>query len=98
LKAATNRINQHYMNNITNIMNEKITVYRVDYRRWSYNEECCWCGDYCLSREDAHRIADAYEKEYGMQGTRLTSVEEIEVELSAKGICDAMNELVWQLC
>jgi hypothetical protein len=62
---------------------EKVTVYRI-----AYNKDGEFRGfDYSLSRETAHWRAE--ENECDSVETR---VDEIEIELSPKGICDALNE------
>lgn len=62
---------------------EKTTIYRV-----AYNTHGEFHGfDYYLSKVNAHWSA---EREEGT-GSK-TRVDEIEIELSPKGICDALNE------
>lgn len=61
---------------------EKVTIYRV-----AYNGNGEFHGfDYHLSKLSAH-IAAEYEG-----GTGSTRVDELEVELSPRGICSALNE------
>jgi hypothetical protein len=69
---------------------EKVTVYRV-----AYNQDGEFHGfDYSLSRENAHRRAEESECD-----SFETRVDEIEVELSPEGICEALNEyaIAWDV-
>jgi hypothetical protein len=62
---------------------EKVIVYRVAYNKDGYFQGF----DYSLSRETAHWRAEKDEND-----SVKTRVDEIEIDLSPKGICDALNE------
>jgi hypothetical protein len=69
--------------NMNNPTPEKATVYRV-----AYNKDGEFTGfDYHASREAAQAHADHEQKE----GTK-TRIDEIEVEVSLKGIVDVLND------
>ena len=66
---------------------EKVTIYRV-----AYNKDGEFRGfDYHLSKVNAHWAAEQEEEDDDATDSK-TRVDEIEIELSPKGICDALNE------